>query len=261
MTDDELPVRVDQRVATVTLNRPHVRNALSTRLIGRLAEVMSGLNDDDRVDVVVLTGSDPAFCAGLDLSELGRDGANLRASGVGPVPAAPWQGLGKPVIGAVNGPAVTGGLEVALHCDLLIASERAFFADTHAKVGVLPSWGLSVLLPQAVGLRRAKEMSATGRYVPAEQALAWGLVNHVVPHARLMDTATGLARQIAANDQTAVRALFRVYDQAARQTAERGLELEAEAATAWLAREFDPAEVAQRRDRIIGSGRAQLPPT
>jgi enoyl-CoA hydratase len=258
MTNDELLLRVDQRVATVTLNRPHVRNALSARLLGRLAEVMSGLNDDDRVDVVVLTGSDPAFCAGLDLSELSRDGANLRASGAAAGLGAPWPGLGKPVIGAVNGPAVTGGLEVALHCDLLIASDRAYFADTHTKVGLIPGWGLSVLLPQAVGLRRAKEMSATGRYVPAEQALAWGLVNHVVPHAELLDTATGLARQIAANDQPAVRELFRVYDQAARQTAERGLELEAEAAVAWLARAYDPAEVARRRGRIVSSGRAQL---
>lgn len=256
--DDELPVRVCQRVATVTLNRPHVRNALSARLLGRLAEVMPGLNDDDRVDVVVLTGADPAFCAGLDLSELGRDGANLRASGAAAGLAAPWHGLSKPVIGAVNGPAVTGGLEVALHCDLLIASERACFADTHAKVGLLPGWGMSVLLPQAVGLRRAKEMSATGRYVPAAQALAWGLVNHVVPHDELMDAATGLAHQIAANDQAALRELFRVYDQAARQTAERGLQVEADAAVSWMARMYDPAEVARRRDRIVSSGRAQV---
>ena len=90
----------------------------------------------------------------------------------------------------MNGPAVTGGLELVLHCDFALASERAVFADTRTRVGVLPGWGLSVLLPQAVGLRRAKQMSLTGNFVPAALALEWGLVNAVVPHDGLLAEAT-----------------------------------------------------------------------
>ena len=92
----------------------------------------------------------------------------------------------KPIIGAVNGVAVTGGLELVLNCDFLVASERARFADTHARVGVHPLWGLTVLLPQAIGIRRAREMSATGNYVDARLALEWGLVNWVHPDDRLI---------------------------------------------------------------------------
>ena len=126
------------------------------------------MDDDPEVDVVILTGADPAFCAGLDLKELGSTGRNLGAPSsrqasterqASPEQAAtpPRRGLGplsKPVIGAVNGVAITGGFELALCCDFLVASDRARFADTHARVGVMPGWGLTVLLPQAVGIRR-----------------------------------------------------------------------------------------------------------
>src|SRR5215470_4452958 len=107
----------------------------------------------------------------------------------------------KPLIGAVNGVAVTGGLEVALNCDFLVASDRARFADTHARVGVMPGWGLTVLLPQRIGVARAREMSLTGNYVDATTALQWGLVNHVVPHDQLLPFARGLGADIVSNDQ------------------------------------------------------------
>ena len=138
-------------------------------------------NDD--VDVIVLTGSDPAFCAGLDLRELGSSGDNLAG---GPSSdklwGTPWPDISKPIIGAVNGAAVTGGFEIALNCDFLVASENAKFGDTHARVGLMPGWGLSVLLPQAIGVRRAREMSLTGNFMDAHEALAFGLVNRVVAH-------------------------------------------------------------------------------
>ena len=159
-------------VATVTLNRPEARNALNVELLRALPATIAELDADDEVAVVILTGADPAFCAGLDLKQLGSSGDNLSGGGQG-VAATPFpDDMVKPVIGAVNGPAVTGGLELALHCDFLIASERARFGDTHARVGVVPGWGLSVLLPQAVGVRRAKEMSLTGRFLTAQDALA-----------------------------------------------------------------------------------------
>src|SRR4051812_40456026 len=131
-----------------------------------LAATMGRLDADESVGAIVLTGRDPAFCAGLDLAELSAMAANLRVDEDG----RPWPRLGTPVLGAVNGPAVTGGLELVLHCDFAIVSERPTFADTHTRVGVMPGRGLSVLLPQAVGLRRAREMSFTGNYVSTAQA-------------------------------------------------------------------------------------------
>ena len=177
----ELLCEVSGAVATVILNRPDRRNALSGAL---LSQVRAGLAElDGRADVraIVLTGADPAFCAGLDLTELGRPDSPLSAATAGPVVPA----MGKPLIGAINGAAITGGLELALACDFLVASERARFADTHARIGIMPGWGLTYELPEAIGLRRAREMSATGNFVGARTAMDWGLVNHVVPHAEL----------------------------------------------------------------------------
>ncbi|MCB0982816.1 MAG: enoyl-CoA hydratase, partial [Ilumatobacter sp.] len=186
MPDNVVLLEVSERIATVTLNRPEARNALSSDVLRLLPQRLAAAEADPDVDVIVITGADPAFCAGLDLKELGSTGGNLgggsgadgraNASGArGPFPA-----LTKPLIGAVNGVAVTGGFELALNCDFLIASERAKFGDTHTRVGVMPGWGLTVLLPQAVGVRRAREMSMTGNFMGAEEALQFGLVNHVV---------------------------------------------------------------------------------
>src|ERR1700741_3050194 len=201
MTD--LTVETQDEVAVVTLDRPQRRNALTSALMVDIAETMARLDADPGVGAIVLTGRDPAFCAGLDLRELSTSGDNLRIDATG----RPWPRLSTPVIGAVNGPAVTGGLELALHCDFAVASERAVFADTHARVGVLPGWGLSVLLPQAVGLRRAREMSLTGNFMDAQEALAFGLVNRVVAHDELLPVTLSIAADIAGNDQKAVRAL------------------------------------------------------
>ena len=167
--DDVLHVEIEGPVATVWLNRPEVRNALNALLIGGLREAMTSLDANPDVAAIVLTGADPAFCAGLDLHDL----AEGTLGGGGSAPPIPAD-MGTPVVGAVNGAAVTGGLELALACDLLIGSERAVFADTHARVGILPGWGLSVELPRAVGVRRARQMSFTGNFVGARQALEWG---------------------------------------------------------------------------------------
>ena len=163
---------VSERIATVTLNRPEARNALSSELLRRLPETLVDADGRDDVDVVILTGTDPAFCAGLDLKELGSTAGNLGSVGDGR--RGPFPAMTKPVIGAVNGAAITGGLEVALACDFLVASDRARFGDTHSRVGVMPGWGLTVLLPQAIGLRRAREMSYSGNFLTADEALAVG---------------------------------------------------------------------------------------
>jgi enoyl-CoA hydratase len=165
--------------------------------------------------------------------------------------------LAKPLLGAINGVAVTGGLELALACDFLIASERARFADTHARMGIQPGWGLTAALPEAVGFRRAREMSATGNFVGAQTALEWGLVNHVVPHEELLAFASALAADAASSDQEALRAIFATYDEGSLGTARDALALEARVHERWHARGIDADQVAQRRADVIARGRSQ----
>ncbi|MEP6624837.1 MAG: enoyl-CoA hydratase [Acidimicrobiia bacterium] len=255
MTDLAIVATVD-RVRTITLNRPESRNALNVALQVELGAALLDAEADTTVDVVVLTGADPAFCAGLDLRELSDGGKNLVGGAddarVSPF-AALWRAT-KPVIGAINGACVTGGFELALACDFLIASEQAFFGDTHARVGVMPAGGMSVFLPAAVGFRRAKEMSLTGNFLSATDALAAGLVNHVVPHADLLPTAQRLAADIAGNDQGAVRNLKQLYDVNEKVTVAEGIDNEQTYFRAWR---LDPEEIGRRRSSVIGRGRGQ----
>src|SRR6187399_452012 len=201
---DILLIDTDERVRTLTLNRPQARNALSSALRKQFFAALREADADEDVDVIIVTGADPVFCAGLDLKELG-DTTEL------PDISPKWPPMTKPVIGAINGAAVTGGLELALYCDILIASERARFADTHARVGLLPTWGLSVRLPQKVGVGMARRMSMTGDYLSATDALRAGLVTQVVAHDQLMPTARAVAASIVGNNQKAVRALLASY--------------------------------------------------
>ena len=127
-------------------------------------------------------------------------------------PVHALRGFSGPVIGAINGLAVTGGLEIALACDLLVASTKARFADTHAQVGLLPGWGGSVRLARLVGLNRAKELALTGRFLHADEALAWGLVNHVVAPEALLPKAESIARQMAAAVPETLIAYKRLLD-------------------------------------------------
>jgi enoyl-CoA hydratase len=197
-------------VGIVTLNRPEVRNALSSELRLTLRSQIADLDGDPDVAAIVLTGTDPAFCAGVDLREL--EGGSAMSEPVGPH-SLPFVSLQTPVIGAINGPTYTGGLELALLCHFLIASDRATFADTHARLGLLPGWGMSVMLNESIGVRRAREMSLTSRPIDAQTAYEWGLVNRVVPHEQLMSTAMDIATAISANDHDAVERHTRLYDE------------------------------------------------
>ena len=221
-------------VATVVLNRPSARNALNHALLTQLRDEFRRLASDESVGAVVLTGTDPAFCAGLDLKEL-SSGVRLLdpSSGADEPPWLPWPAIEKPIIGAINGPAITGGFELALNCDFLVASERAVFADTHARVGVLPAWGLSVLLPQRVGFAMARRISFTGDFVDAEAALRCGLVTQIVEHDRLVPDAQAVAATIAANHRPAVLALRRSYQQIESAVVGAGLEIEQATARLW----------------------------
>jgi len=248
------------RVRTVTLNRPEARNALDTALHRASAEALADAEASDDVDVVVLTGADPAFCAGLDLKELGAGGANLRGGSEG-APAVRWTNpiqavweMTKPVIGAINGACVTGGFELALGCDFLIASERATFADTHARVGVTPGGGMSVYLPMAIGLRRAKELTLTGNFVDAAEAHRIGLVNHVVAHDELLATARRVASDVAGNDGRTVRHLKHLYDENARLTVADAL---ANEQSVFRSYQVDFDEIERRRRSVVDRGRSQ----
>src|SRR5579871_4052181 len=258
-TDEIVLLEVADGVAVVTLNRPARRNALNAALYRRIPEVLTELDRDDRVAVTILTGTDPAFCAGVDLKEFGDGGAG---SGDARGGRTSWRGflppLTKPVIGAINGPCITGGLELALACDFLVASERARFADTHALVGVMPGDGLTVRLPEAVGARRAKEMSVTGNLIDARTALSWGLVNHVVAHEELLPVAHALATTIAANDQAGVRRMLATYNEASVVRENESWELEDRVSRNWEGAGYDPAEIACRRGGIIERGSQQL---
>ncbi|HEV7864162.1 MAG TPA: enoyl-CoA hydratase, partial [Acidimicrobiia bacterium] len=243
--DQVLLVDTADGVRTITLNRPAARNALSSELLDRLVEALHAAEGDPEVRAVVLTGADPAFCAGLDLREAGATG--LPSASVLDLKGSPWWVLGAmstPVIGAVNGATVTGGLELALQCTFLVASERAAFGDTHARVGVHPGGGLTGLLPQAIGLRRAREMSLTGNFIDAAEAHRLGLVNHVVPHEELLPTALALAGDIAAGDPRTVAALNDTYREVAALPLGDGLALERHRFQEW---EYDAAGIEARR--------------
>jgi enoyl-CoA hydratase len=203
-------------VAVVTLNRPEAMNALSTALRAELAETMVAIDANDDVRAVVLTGAgERAFTAGLDLKELGSaDGQLGAANATSPAenPVKAIETCRKPVIGAINGVAITGGFEVALACDILIASTNARFADTHARVGIMPGWGLSQKLSRLIGISRAKQLSLTGNFLDAATALAWGLVNEVTAPDALLPRAKAIAADIASADPAMIGAYKRLID-------------------------------------------------
>ncbi len=197
-----IKVEITDFVTTITINRPEKRNALNRDMRAFMKKEIARLNQSDQTKVIILTGTDPAFSAGVDFSEL--NDPNTDFSEIGPLPG-PFFSSDVPVIGAINGAAYTGGLELALTCNLLIASEKAVFADTHAKMGMMPGWGLSVHLPIAVGQARAIQMMTSCQPVAAKEALEWGLINELVPHDSLLKRANEIAADIAKQDISVIR--------------------------------------------------------
>ena len=256
MPSDVLLIDVLDRVGVITLNRPEARNALNGELLDAVPAALGELDARDDVSVIVLTGTDPAFCAGLDLKALSSSSGMRSRIGLPPGQRGPFPPLVKPLIGAINGPAVTGGFEYALACDLLIASERARFADTHARVGIMPGWGLTVNLAEAIGLRRARQLSLTGNYLDAATAAAWGLVNEVVPHDQLLPRTLELAADMASIAPESLQAMKSLYARAALEVYEPWWELERVNSNEWM-HGFDPADLAARREDIQERGSQQ----
>lgn len=251
---------VRDKIALVTLNRPEAMNAINKALRRRLYEVMRAADRDDTVHAVVLTGAGTrAFTAGLDLKELGsEEGALGAANDVDPAnnPVKAIEVCRKPVIGAVNGVAITGGFEVALACDFLIAATNARFADTHARVGIVPGWGLSQKLSRMIGIGRAKELAFTGNFLGAETALKWGLVNHVVEPEDLLPTALKLAEDVAGIDTGFVQSYKRLIDDGFAVSFGEGMAIEAERSSAANSK-VAPEQVESVRKGVQERGRGQ----
>jgi enoyl-CoA hydratase len=186
----------DNSVLTITLDRPEARNAMTPQMRVELAAVLQDADRDPAVTAVIITGTDPAFSGGVDFKVIAPDYDRYRNQ-FAATPGRALRAMRTPVISAVNGACVSGALEIALSCAFIVASELARFADTHARPGEVATWGLTALLPRAVGVRKAREMSITGNFIDAAEALRLGLVNHVVPHDRLLPFARELAGQIA----------------------------------------------------------------
>ena len=215
---------------TLTIDRPDAKNALTLAMRQWIEQLAREVDGDDAVDVVVLTAVDPVFSAGADIKEIVALGPSLTPTN----PGAALRSIGKPVIAAVNGACVTGGLELVLSCDIVIASERARFADTHAKLGALPRWGMSALLPRAVGPRQG-EGDHRDRCVRRRRRSAAHRVGQSCGPARRARGAarTSCVRRSSPANQRAVRASIDLYDRGNGLSLADALALEVEVGGAW----------------------------
>jgi enoyl-CoA hydratase len=252
--------RLDGHVAVVTLNRPEAMNALSRGLRSDLKRAIDECSADDGIRALVLTGAGTrAFTAGLDLKELGSDASALgaaNASDPADNPVAAIESSPKPVIGAINGVAITGGFELALACDVLIASSNARFADTHARVGIMPGWGLSQKLSRLIGIGRAKELSLSGNFLDAATAERWGLVNRVVAPEELLPVCVKLARDMASVEPRFGQAYKRIIDEGYGVAFKEAMALEAKLSSA-MNQQVKPGDVEARREGVRARGQTQ----
>jgi enoyl-CoA hydratase len=242
-------------VRVLTMNRPEARNALNPDLISAVYLGLTEADDDPSVRAVVLTGADPAFCAGVDLKAAQRLGKAYFDQFQTVNCITRTAQMSKPIIGAINGPVFTGGLEMALGCDFLIASQRAVFADTHARVGILPGGGMTARLPQLVGAGMARRLSMTGEVVDAARAEQIGLVTEVLPHDRLLPRAIELAGQIAEVPAPIMAGLKEIYVTGSAAVTEPALAAEQTIAGA---QELDRDGLAARHAEITERNRRQI---
>ncbi|MFA7441367.1 MAG: enoyl-CoA hydratase-related protein [Sphingomonadaceae bacterium] len=228
---EPLLTRTLEKTRLIIFNRPDARNALTRDMRRNLARQLSLADADDSVDCIILTGAHGVFTAGSDIRESRANPGPL----VRPHPGEALRATGKPLLALVDGPCVTGGLEIALSCTLVIASDRARFADTHAKIGIFPAWGQTALLPRAIGSRRARQMMLTGEFIDATTARDWGITNEVIPSADLLARGLEIARAISACDARSVRWLSDIWRDQDGLGLEQALVLEEAAVSRWRA--------------------------
>ena len=223
MTYEFLKLEKSEGVATLTISRPKALNALNSQVLDELNNILDDIKEDSEIDVVILTGDGKAFVAGADIGEMSsltaEEGRQFGQKGLDAF--RKLELLEKPTIAAVNGFALGGGNELAMSCDMRIASDKALFGQPEVGLGITPGFAGTQRLPRLVGLGKAMEIILTGNNIKADEALEIGLVNHVVPADELMDTAMELAKKIASNAQLAVR-----YS---KEAINRGIETDIEA--------------------------------
>jgi len=205
MAYQNITAATEDGVAVVTLNRPDVLNALNQTTMNELVDACEGYDRDEAVRCIVITGAGRAFAAGADIKEMAGASAPQMLAGYR---FQQWERIRKittPIIAAVNGLALGGGCELAMLCDIIVASETAQFGQPEINLGIMPGAGGTQRLTRAIGKYRAMEMVLTGRPIPARQAEAWGLVTKVVPPEVVLDEAKGMAREIAGKAPVAVR--------------------------------------------------------
>jgi len=260
MSEPVLLVDREEPVAVVTLNRPEQRNALNAELRVAIGDTMASLESDPAIRAVIVTGAGRAFCAGMDLKEIGgggdgQTGYELSVAGQDAMRAG-FENFSGPVIAAVNGAAATAGFELALACDMIFAAKGAKFLDTHARVGIVPGWGLSQRLPRIIGINRAKEVSLSGNALSAERAYEWGLANRLCEPESLLDEAKALARDICTcvpgvmeQVKTMIDTGYSMhFDDAMAYELETGIE---------SSKQIDSSAIGERRAAIMDRGRKQ----
>ncbi len=226
----------DEAIVTLTLNEPDSRNAIADEMIAELVAAVGGINEDPSVACVIVTGAGDGFSSGGNLKEMQRreghfDETGWRARrkyrhGIQKIPLALYD-IECPTIAAVNGAAVGAGCDLALMCDIRIASQKASFAESFLRVGLVSGDGGAWFLPRVVGLSRAYEMTFTGDFLNAEEALAQGLVSRVVPHDALLSEARALAGRIARHPPHALRMTKRLIRKADQMSLDDSLEMAA----------------------------------
>ena len=260
MSDPVLLVERETAVATVTLNRPNQMNALNAELRIALGDALAELEADPEIRAVVLTGAGRAFCAGMDLKEIGggsegQTGYELSVAGQDAMRAG-FENFSGPVIAAVNGAAATAGFEMALACDIIFVAKGAKFLDTHARVGIVPGWGLSQRLPRIIGINRAKEVSLSGDALTAELAYEWGLANRVCEAETLLQEAKALALDICSCVPGVMEQVKTMIDTGYTMHFEDAMAYELETGIE-SSKQIDSAKIGERRAAIIERGRDQ----
>ncbi|MBS7742669.1 MULTISPECIES: enoyl-CoA hydratase-related protein [unclassified Chelatococcus] len=222
-------------VGTITLNRPDALNATNDTLYRELSGLIGDIAADRGVGAVVLTGAGRGFCAGADVKSMNPDAKLLdrraRHRWILRDILQPLIALEKPVIAAVNGPAVGAGFNIALACDIVIASEKAVFSQIFTRLALVPDLGGLYLLTRVVGLNKAKELCFTAKKVTAEEGHKLGFVNHVVPHEELMPRAQALAAEMAAGPPTSIAMIKTLLNKSSTSSLEQMLEYESFAQT------------------------------
>lgn len=260
MSDPVLLVEREAAVATVILNRPNQMNALNAELRFALGDTLAELEADPEIRAVVLTGAGRAFCAGMDLKEIGggsegQTGYELSVAGQDAMRAG-FENFSGPVIAAVNGAAATAGFEMALACDIIFVAKGAKFLDTHARVGIVPGWGLSQRLPRIIGINRAKEVSLSGNALTAERAYEWGLANRVCEAETLLQEAKALALDICSCVPGVMEQVKTMIDTGYTMHFEDAMAYELETGIE-SSKQIDSAKIGERRAAIIERGREQ----